>query len=97
MFRLSDSLVVLLMGSDESETRGAETDLKCHLIVEVQNGEDAAVHILRAAQLKEYTEFFCKAKHTHTKSFYSLHLHRSPNNFVGHKTHVQACIRNYAQ
>lgn len=65
--RLSDSLVVLLMGRDEGETRWTEADLKRHLIVEVQYGEDAAVHILRAAQLKEYAELICKS--THTKSF----------------------------
>lgn len=53
------------MGSDEGETWGTEANLKCHLIVEVQNGEDAAVHILRAAQLKEYTELICKAVYTH--------------------------------
>lgn len=62
----SDSLVVVLMGSDEGETWGTEANLKCHLVVKVQDGQDAAVHILRAAQLKEYTELIYKAVHTHT-------------------------------
>lgn len=63
---MSDLLVALLMSGDKGDTRGTEADLKCHLIVEVQNGEDAAVHILRAAQLKEHTELICKTEHTRT-------------------------------
>lgn len=77
-----DPLVVSLLCADEGEAVGAEAELQQDVVLEVKQGQQAAVHVLGAPQLHEDAELLCKPENgSDEHGHINAHSHRSSGHF----------------